>query len=154
MHDVAKLDAVIDAYADRLEAALQRHAKDKPVPVRRAVWVTRYNCSGRSLNPARRPLARLTGLADACKGADWLITGEGRSDAQTPARQDAVRRRADCPRTRQRRAQGHAAGGGVDATALAALNETFNGGCFSIVPRPDGARSGRHPRAGAAGERR
>ena len=25
-----KLDAVIDAYADRLEAALQRHAKDKP----------------------------------------------------------------------------------------------------------------------------
>ena len=24
----------------------------------------------------------------------------------------------------------------MDATALAALNETFNGGCFSIVPGP------------------
>ena len=29
-HDIGKLDAVIDAYADRLEAALQRRAKDRP----------------------------------------------------------------------------------------------------------------------------
>lgn len=136
MHDVAKLDAVIDAYADRLEAALQRHAKDKPGAGAAGGLGYALQLLGAKFESGAQTVARLTGLADACKGADWLITGEGRSDAQT------LLGKTPFAAAQIAREHGNAGlratllSGGVDATALAALNETFNGGCFSIVPGP------------------
>ena len=136
MHDVAKLDAVIDAYADRLEAALQRHAKDKPGAGAAGGLGYALQLLGAKFESGAQTVARLTGLADACKGADWLITGEGRSDAQT------LLGKTPFAAAQIAREYGNAGlkatllSGGVDATALAALNETFNGGCFSIVPGP------------------
>ena len=136
MHDVAKLDAVIDAYADRLEAALQRHAKDKPGAGAAGGLGYALQLLGAKFESGAQTVARLTGLADACKGADWLITGEGRSDAQTLLGKTPF---AAAQIVREYGNAGLKAtllSGGVDATALAALNETFNGGCFSIVPGP------------------
>jgi len=136
MHDVAKLDAVIDAYASRLEAALQRHAKDKPGAGAAGGLGYALQLLGAKFESGAQTVARLTGLADACKGADWLITGEGRSDAQT------LLGKTPFAAAQIAREYGNAGlratllSGGVDATALAALNETFNGGCFSIVPGP------------------
>ena len=136
MHDVAKLDAVIDAYASRLEAALQRHAKDKPGAGAAGGLGYALQLLGAKFESGAQTVARLTGLADACKGADWLITGEGRSDAQT------LLGKTPFAAAQIAREHGNAGlratllSGGVDATALAALNETFNGGCFSIVPGP------------------
>ena len=130
------LDSVIDAYADRLEAALQRHAKDKPGAGAAGGLGYALQLLGAKFESGAQTVARLTGLADACKGADWLITGEGRSDAQT------LLGKTPFAAAQIAREYGNAGlkatllSGGVDATALAALNETFNGGCFSIVPGP------------------
>lgn len=135
-HDVGKVDAVIDAYADRLEAALQRHAKDKPGAGAAGGLGYALQLLGAKFESGAQTVARLIGLADACKGADWLITGEGRSDAQTLLGKTPF---AAAQIARQHGNAGLRAtllSGGVDATALAALNETFNGGCFSIVPGP------------------
>ena len=95
----------------------------------------------------------MVGLADACKGADWLITGEGRSDTQT------LLGKTPFAAAQIARQHGNAAlkatliSGGVDATALAVLNKQLQWRLLLHRPRPDGARSGRHPGAGTAGQR-
>ena len=71
-------------------------------------------------------------LDDALAGADWVITGEGRSDLQTLL--------GKTPQVVARRAakQGVPAAllsGGSDRAALPALGETF-AGCFSLVFGP------------------
>lgn len=135
-HDVAKVDASIDAYADRLEAALQRHAKDKPGAGAAGGLGYALQLLGAKFDSGAQTVARLIGLADACKGADWLITGEGRSDAQT------LLGKTPFAAAQIARAHGNSGlkatlvSGGVDPSALAALAATFNGGCFSIVPGP------------------
>ena len=135
-HDIGKLDAVIDAYADRLEAALQRRAKDRPGAGAAGGLGYALQLLGAKFESGAQTVARMVGLADACKGADWLITGEGRSDTQT------LLGKTPFAAAQIARQHGNAAlkatliSGGVDATALAVLNETFNGGCFSIVPGP------------------
>ena len=68
--------------------------------------------------------------------ADWLITGEGRTDAQTllgktPFAAAQIARDNGNPGLKATLISG-----GVDSASLAALNATFNGGCFSIVPGP------------------
>lgn len=136
MNDVTKLDEVINAYADRLEAALQRHAKEKPGAGAAGGLGYALQLLGAKFESGAQTVARLIGLAEACKGADWLITGEGRSDAQT------LLGKTPFAAAQIARAHGHPTllatlvSGGVDSTALDALNETFNGGCFSIVPGP------------------
>jgi glycerate kinase len=91
---------------------------------------------GAKFESGAQTVARLIGLAEACKGADWLITGEGRSDAQT------LLGKTPFAAAKIARAHGNKAlkatliSGGVDGTALAELNTVFNGGCFSIVPGP------------------
>jgi glycerate kinase len=136
MHDVARLDAVIAAYADRLEAALQRKAKDRPGAGAAGGLGYALQLLGAKFESGAQTVARLVGLADACKGADWLITGEGRSDAQTllgktPFAAANIARAHGNPHLKATLISG-----GVDPAALGVLNETFNGGCFSIVPGP------------------
>ena len=134
--DIASVDAVIAAYAERLEAALQKHAKDKPGAGAAGGLGYALQLLGAKFESGAQTVARLTGLAAACKNADWLITGEGRTDAQT------LLGKTPFAAAQIAREHGHKGlkatliSGGVDAGSLAALNATFNGGCFSIVPGP------------------
>ena len=134
--DVAKVDSVIAAYAERLEAALQKHAKDKPGAGAAGGLGYALQLLGAKFESGAQTVARLTGLAAACKNADWLITGEGRTDAQTllgktPFAAAQIARENGNPNLKATLISG-----GVDSASLAALNATFNGGCFSIVPGP------------------
>ena len=134
--DVAAMDSVIAAYAERLEAALQKHAKDKPGAGAAGGLGYALQLLGARFESGAQTVARLTGLASACKNADWLITGEGRTDAQTllgktPFAAAQIAREHGNPGLKATLISG-----GVDAGSLAALNAIFNGGCFSIVPGP------------------
>ena len=134
--DIAKVDSVIAAYAERLETALQKHAKNEPGGGAAGGLGYALQLLGAKSESGAQTVARLTGLAAACKNADWLITGEGRTDAQT------LLGKTPFAAAQIAREHGNAGlkatliSGGVDAGSLGALNATFNGGCFSIVPGP------------------
>ena len=134
--DVAAVDSVIAAYAERLEAALQKHAANKPGAGAAGGLGYALQLLGAKFESGAQTVARLTGLAAACKNGDWLITGEGRTDAQT------LLGKTPFAAAKIAREHGNAGmkatliSGGVDAGSLGALNATFNGGCFSIVPGP------------------
>ena len=134
--DIATVDTVIAAYAERLEAALQKHAKDKPGAGAAGGLGYALQLVGAKFESGAQTVARLTGLAAACKNADWLITGEGRTDAQTllgktPFAAAQIAREHGNPNLKATLISG-----GFDADSLVAFNTTFNGGCFSIVPGP------------------
>jgi glycerate kinase len=77
-------------------------------------------------------VARQIGLDAALAGADWLITGEGRSDVQT------LHGKAPFIACRHARAAGVPASllsGAIDPAALTRLSEHFSG-CFSPAPGP------------------
>ena len=134
--DVATVDSVIAAYAGRLETALQKHAKNEPGAGAAGGLGYALQLLGAKFESGAQTVARLTGLAAACKNADWLITGEGRTDAQT------LLGKTPFAAAQIAREHGNAGlkatliSGGVDAGSLGLLNATFNGGCFSIVPGP------------------
>ncbi|MEQ1594497.1 MAG: glycerate kinase [Casimicrobium sp.] len=134
--DVARVDGVIEAYAERLEAALQRSAKSKPGAGAAGGLGYALQLVGAKFESGAQTVARLIGLADACKGADWLITGEGRSDAQTLLGKTPFAAAHIAREHGNKTLKATLISGGVDATAHAELNATFNGGCFSIVPGP------------------
>ncbi len=134
--DVAKLDGVIAAYAERLEAALQKHAINKPGAGAAGGLGYALQLLGAKFESGAQTVARLIGLADACKGADWLITGEGRSDAQTLLGKTPFAAAQIAREHGNANLKATLISGGVDTGSLAALNATFNGGCFSIVPGP------------------
>lgn len=136
MSDLARVDGVIAAYAERLEAALQRSAKGKTGAGAAGGLGYALQLVGAKFESGAQTVARLIGLADACKNADWLITGEGRTDAQT------LLGKTPFAAAQIARANGNLdlkatlISGGVDSASLEALNAIFNGGCFSIVPGP------------------
>ncbi|EJO51956.1 glycerate kinase, partial [Burkholderia multivorans] len=77
-------------------------------------------------------VARQIGLDAALEGADWLITGEGRSDVQT------LHGKAPFIACRHAQAAGVPASllsGAIDPAALPRLSEYFSG-CFSPAPGP------------------
>ena len=134
--DVARIDSVIEAYAERLEAALQRSAKDKPGAGAAGGLGYALQLVGAKFESGAQTVARLIGLAEACKGADWIITGEGRSDAQTLLGKTPFAAAKIARERGNKTLKATLISGGVDGTALAELNSVFNGGCFSIVPGP------------------
>jgi glycerate kinase len=72
------------------------------------------------------------GLDAALDGAHWLITGEGRSDHQTLHGKGPF---IACQHAKQRQIPTSLLSGGIDITALDALQTHFNG-CFSITFGP------------------
>lgn len=134
--DANKIDSVIESYATRLEAALQRSAKDKPGAGAAGGLGYALQLLGAKFESGAMTVARLAGLADACKGADWLITGEGRSDAQTLLGKTPFATAKIAREHGAKNLQATLLSGGVDPAALAELNTVFNGGCFSLVPGP------------------
>ena len=130
--EVATLDAALAHYSRLLATACGvDHAA---VPGAGAAGGLGYALTmlGGSLQSGAELVCAQLQLDKHLDGADWLITGEGRSDGQT------LQGKAPCVAARHARAHGVPASllsGAVDPAALIALNHAFDG-CFSIVPGP------------------
>jgi glycerate kinase len=129
---VASIDAALAGFADLIERALQRTARDLPGAGAAGGLGFALHMLGAQFEPGAETVARLIGLDAALTGADWLITGEGRSDVQT------LHGKAPFIACGHARAAGVPAtllSGGVDSAALPRLSEHFSG-CFSPAPGP------------------
>ncbi|TDV17283.1 glycerate kinase [Paraburkholderia caballeronis] len=129
---VAAIDAALARFADLLEAALQRRERDQPGAGAAGGLGFALRMLGASFEPGAEVVARQIGLDEALRGADWLITGEGRSDVQT------LHGKAPFIACRHATAAGVPAtllSGAVDPAALPRLAEHFSG-CFSPAPGP------------------
>jgi glycerate kinase len=129
---IAVVDAALARFADLLEPALQRTARNLPGAGAAGGLGFALHMLGAQFEPGAETVARLIGLDAALAGADWLITGEGRSDVQT------LHGKAPFIACGHARAAGVPAtllSGAVDSAALPRLSEHFSG-CFSPAPGP------------------
>ncbi|WP_144143422.1 glycerate kinase [Paraburkholderia sp. BCC1884] len=129
---IAEIDAALTRFADLLEAALGRSARDLPGAGAAGGLGFALHMLGAQFEPGAETVARQIGLDAALEGADWLITGEGRSDVQT------LHGKAPFIACRHAQAAGVPAtllSGAVDPAALPRLAEHFSG-CFSPAPGP------------------
>jgi glycerate 2-kinase len=129
---IASVDAALARFADLLEPALQRTARNLPGAGAAGGLGFALHMLGAQFEPGAETVARQIGLDAALEGADWLITGEGRSDVQT------LHGKAPFIACGHARAAGVPAtllSGAVDANALPRLAEHFSG-CFSPAPGP------------------
>jgi glycerate kinase len=129
---IAAVDAALARFADLIEPALQRTARNLPGAGAAGGLGFALHMLGAQFEPGAETVARLIGLDAALAGADWLITGEGRSDVQT------LHGKAPFIACGHARAAGVAAtllSGAVDSAALPRLSEHFSG-CFSPAPGP------------------
>jgi glycerate kinase len=89
--------------------------------------------AGGTMRSGAEVVADLIGLDAALDGADWAITGEGKSDAQTLlAKAPSV----VADRARALRVPVSLLSGAVDAASLPALHARFAGGCFALPAGP------------------
>ena len=126
------LDTVLAHFAELAQAALARRASALPGAGAAGGLGFALHLLGARFEPGAEVVASQVGLDAALAGADWLITGEGRSDVQT------LHGKAPFVACRHARAAGVPAtllSGGVDSSALARLGEHF-AGCFSPAPGP------------------
>ncbi|CAB3750569.1 glycerate kinase [Paraburkholderia humisilvae] len=129
---IIAIDAALARFADLLEPALARTARDLPGAGAAGGLGFALHMLGAQFEPGAEVVARQIGLDEALQGADWLITGEGRSDVQT------LHGKAPFIACRHARAAGVPAtllSGAVDPAALPRLTEHFSG-CFSPAPGP------------------
>ena len=129
---IASVDAALARFADLLEPAMQRTARNLPGAGAAGGLGFALHMLGAQFEPGAETVARQIGLDAALDGADWLITGEGRSDIQT------LHGKAPFIACAHARAVGVPAtllSGGVDSSALPRLAEHFSG-CFSPAPGP------------------
>ncbi len=129
---IASVDAALARFADLLEPALQRTARNQPGAGAAGGLGFALHMLGAQFEPGAETVARQIGLDAALDGADWLITGEGRSDVQT------LHGKAPFIACGHARAAGVPAtllSGAVDSAALPRLSEHFSG-CFSPAPGP------------------
>jgi glycerate kinase len=129
---ITSVDAALARFADLLEPALQRTARNLPGAGAAGGLGFALHMLGAQFEPGAETVARQIGLDVALEGADWLITGEGRSDVQT------LHGKAPFIACAHARALGVPAtllSGAVDSSALPRLAEHFSG-CFSPAPGP------------------
>ena len=129
---VEPLDAVLQACADLLESALGRSAQRSPGAGAAGGLGFALQLLGAQFQHGADVVAQHVGLPDLLRGADWMITGEGRSDAQSlhgkaPYVASRFAREANVPST--------LLSGAIDARALDALTQHF-AGCFSLTAGP------------------
>ncbi len=131
-HDVAAFDAALGRFAGRVEAALQRHvATSSGAGAAGGLGFALQALGGRSRSGAEF-VADLVGLDASLAGADWLITGEGRSDAQTLAGKAPL---VAAGRARAAGVPAMLVSGALDSAALPELGRHF-AGCFAIPAAP------------------
>ncbi|MGG1943452.1 glycerate kinase [Trinickia sp. NRRL B-1857] len=129
---VGVLDAILGHFAELAERTLGREGRALPGAGAAGGLGFALHLLGARFEPGAEVVAAQVGLDAALDGANWLITGEGRSDVQT------LHGKAPFIACRHARAAGVPAtllSGGVDSKALARLSEHFSG-CFSPAPGP------------------
>jgi glycerate kinase len=129
---IAAIDARLAQFATLAEAALGRSAKELPGAGAAGGLGFAMLLLGGELRSGAEVIAKVQELDAALEGADWLITGEGRSDRQTLL--------GKTPLVAARRAGAKAVpatllSGGIDRDALPELSRHF-AGCHSIVFGP------------------
>jgi glycerate kinase len=129
---VAELDARLARFAALTERAVGRSAKDRAGAGAAGGLGFALQLLGGRLRSGSKVIADLLGLDAALEGADWLITGEGRSDRQT------LLGKAPFTVARRAAAKGVPAtlvSGAVDRDALPELGRVF-AGCHSLAFGP------------------
>ena len=129
---VAAIDATLGRFATLAEAALQRGAKDRPGAGAAGGLGFALLLIGGEIRSGAEVVADLLGLDAALAGADWLITGEGRTDRQTllgKAPLVAARYAAE------RGVPATLVSGAIERAGLPELSRVF-AGCESIVFGP------------------
>ena len=129
---IASLDASLARFADLLEAALGRRGRDEAGAGAAGGLGFALRMLGARFEPGAEVVAREIGLDAALQGADWLITGEGRSDVQTLHGKAPI---IACHHAQALGVRATLLSGAVDPAALARLSEHFSG-CFSPAPGP------------------
>jgi len=128
----AELDARLARFAALTERAVGRSAKDRPGAGAAGGLGFALQLLGGRVRSGAEVIADLLGLDAALEGADWLITGEGRSDRQT------LLGKAPFIAARRAAAKGVPAtlvSGAVDRDALPELGRVF-AGCHSLAFGP------------------
>jgi glycerate kinase len=126
------LDARLDRFAALAEGALGRAARTRPGAGAAGGLGFALLLLGGEIRSGADVVADLMGLDAALDGADWLITGEGRSDAQTLSGKTPF---VAARRAQLRRVPATLISGGIDREALPELAQHFSG-CFSITFGP------------------
>ena len=141
---IADFDRRIGNFAELTERAFDRRAHDNPGAGAAGGLGFALQLIGGRVRSGAEVVADLIGLDATLDGADWVITGEGRSDAQTALGKTPliVARRAAA-----RHIAATLISGSIDRAALPELGRHF-AGCFSL---PFGPASLEQCVAGAAG---
>jgi len=129
---LASIDGALARYGALLEAALGKDAQTLPGAGAAGGLGFALHVLGAQFEPGAEVVADRIGLDAALDGANWLITGEGRSDTQT------LHGKAPFVACLHARAAGVPAtliSGAIDPAALPALSGHF-AGCFSPAPGP------------------
>jgi glycerate 2-kinase len=130
----ATAEAAVKHFADLAESALgQAGCRDKPGSGAAGGLGFALQLLGAKLQSGAATIADLIGLDTALAEADWVITGEGRSDTQTAlgkapwlVAQRALAQGVPCSLL----------SGGIDIPALPILNTAFTAGCHSLCVGP------------------
>ena len=129
---VGELDARLARFAELIETTLGKRASDRPGAGAAGGLGFALQLIGGEMRSGAEVVADLIGLDAALRGADWALTGEGRTDAQTLLGKTplVVARRAaslGVPST--------LISGGIDRIAMPDLSRHF-AGCFSVTFGP------------------
>lgn len=129
---VGEIDSRLARFAALIEKSLGKTARDRPGAGAAGGLGFALQLLGAEMRSGAEVVADLIGLDPALRGAEWVITGEGRSDAQTLLGKTPLvvaRRGASVgvPAT--------LISGGIDRTALPQLSRHF-AGCFSLTDGP------------------
>ena len=129
---IPTIDARIAHFALLSERAIGRSAQDLPGAGAAGGLGFALQLLGGEPRSGAEVVAELVGLDAALDGADWLITGEGRSDAQTLQGKTP---QVVAHHAAARRIPATLISGGIDASALAELSQAF-AGCFALPSGP------------------
>ncbi|SPB16412.1 glycerate kinase [Caballeronia novacaledonica] len=129
---VAEIDAALAHFADLLEPAMGVAKRDEPGAGAAGGLGFALHMLGARFETGAEVVAREIGLDAALEGANWLITGEGRTDVQTLHGKAPF---IACKHARDQGVPASLLSGAVDSAALPRLSEFFSG-CFSPAPGP------------------
>jgi glycerate kinase len=129
---VVAIDGTLARYATIVEHALARRAAGDPGAGAAGGLGYALMLIGGTMRSGAEVVADLIGLDAALEGAAWVVTGEGRSDAQT------LLAKGPCVVADRARARGvpvSLLSGAIDASALSELDARFDG-CFALPSGP------------------
>jgi glycerate kinase len=128
----AELDARIGRFATLTERAIGRNAKEREGAGAAGGLGFALQLLGGEPRSGAQVIADLVGLDAALEDADWLITGEGRSDRQTLSGKAPF---VAATRAAARRVPATLVSGAIDRAALPELSRVF-AGCHSLTFGP------------------